>query len=120
MNQDLALRQSGGASRNGQKMEMEGEQAGKRTKKNGSEKARRGSERHHLERISRLFKAPQQLWSKKDVLSLGESMFLIDGRNLLLTKFVPAVLFRLYGAEAFPRDFIEVRPISSGTVVNKS
>jgi len=103
---------------NGQKMEMEGagDQTGRRAKKNESEKARRVSERHHLERISRFFKAPRQLWSKRDLLSLGESIFLIDGRNLLLTKFVPAVLFCLYGPDAFPRDFIEVRPIPSGAV----
>lgn len=116
VNPNPALRQSGGVSRNGQKMEMEGDQAGKRAKKNESEKARRVSERDHLERISRLFKAPRQLWSKRDLLSLGESIFLIDGRNLLLTKFVPVVLFRLYGPNAFPRDFLEVRPIPSKAV----
>jgi len=58
---------------------MDEERMGRHTKKNGSEKARRNSERHHLERISRLFKAPRQLWSKKEVLILGEIIFLIDG-----------------------------------------
>ena len=89
-----------------------GPQLMEQVKKNGTEKARRNSERHHLDRISRLFKAPQQRpqWSKKEVLILGESIFLIDGRNRLLTKFAPAVLFLLYGPDLFPRDFVEVRP----------
>lgn len=83
-----------------------------RVKKNGTEKARRDSERHHLDRISRLFKAPQQRpqWSKKEVLILGESILLIDGGNRLLTKFAPAVLFLFYGPDAFPHDFVEARP----------
>jgi len=51
----------------------------KKVKKNRSEKERRDGERHHMKRISRLFKAPQQPWSKKDVLSLGKTIFLIDG-----------------------------------------
>ena len=57
---------------------MAGMQMGKHVKKNGSEKARRDWERYYLERISRLFRAPRHLWSKKDVLSLGEIISLID------------------------------------------
>ena len=58
---------------------MGGEQTEGHPKKNELEKARRDSERHHLDRISRLFKATQHQWSKKDVLGLGESIFFIDG-----------------------------------------
>ena len=81
-------------------------------KKNGSEKARRDLERYNLERISSFFRTPRQQWSKKDVLSFGEQIFLIDGGNRLLTEFVPAVLFLLYGSTPFPRDFIAVLPIA--------
>ena len=83
-------------------------------KKSAAEKGRRDRERHHLERISRLFKAPEQHWAKKDVLGLGKIIFLIDGRGQSLTKFVPAVIFLLYGSEAFPPSCVEVRSIQLG------
>ena len=81
MNQRPALRQSANTSKPGQRMDVKGKE--RQVKKNKSEKARRDCERHYLDRISRLFKAPQQQpqWAKKDVLSLGETIFLIDGRN---------------------------------------
>ena len=79
MNQQPALRKAPGTSKLGQR--TGGGRTEKVAKKNESEKVRRDGERHHLERISRLFKAPQQAWSKKDVLSLGKLIFLIDGRD---------------------------------------
>ena len=81
-------------------------------KKSWSEKARRDLEWGHIERISGLFRMVRQQWSKKDVLSLGEQIFLIDGGIRSLTEFVPAVLFLLYGSTPFPDDFIVVRPIA--------
>lgn len=49
------------------------------------EKARRDDERRHLARISRLFRAPQGWpWSRKDIFSLGEIPFRIDGQNCYL------------------------------------
>lgn len=112
INQRPALRGSVGKSKIGQK--MGGKRMGRRTKKNETEKGRRDSERYHLGRISRLFKRAEQQWSRMEVLGLGESIFLIDGRNWLLTKFVPAVLSLLYGPEAFPGDFVKVRPTAPG------
>lgn len=85
-------------------------QTEKLVKRNQSEKARRGTERSHIERISRLFRAPGRIWSKKDALGLGEMIFLVDECDWLLTKCVPAVLFLLYGHAAFPRGVVEVLP----------
>ena len=49
-------------------------------KKGEMEKAKRDEERDQLERMSCLFRTkPQQVWSRKGVLSLGEKNFLIDG-----------------------------------------
>ena len=107
VNQQPTLRQSAGSSKPGRETGREKKE--KSVKKNGKEKGRRDTERHHLERISRLFRATGQRWSKKDVLSLGKKNFLIDGCEQTLTKSVPAALFLLYGSEAFPRDFVEVR-----------
>ena len=112
VNQQPALRRPPGTSQPGRV--MCGERMGKYARKNGTEKERRDWERHHLERISRLFKATRQLWSKKEVLSLGKIIFLIDGHNRLLTKFSPAVLFLLYGPAAFPPDFLEAHLTTSG------
>ena len=103
VNQGSGLRRSAGASRRRTGDEQN-------TKKNGTEKARRDLERHHLERVSCLFRVSREQWSKKDVLSLGEMIFLIDGCDWLLTRFVPVVLFLLYGPKAFPSTFIEVHP----------
>ena len=109
MNGDAALRHSQNSAKSGLET---GE--GKPNKKNMSEKARRDLERYHLERISALFRVYRQPWAKKEVLSFGEAIFLIDGGNRLLTEFIPAVLFLVYGSEPFPRDFIAVRPIAPG------
>ena len=76
VNPGLALRQTTNASKPGRKTSER--QKEKQVEKNGSEKGRRDRERYHIERIGRLFRAPQQLWSKKDVLSLGKINFLID------------------------------------------
>lgn len=96
------------------KGEAEEGKSEKRAKKSKAERAKRDEERVHLERMCSLFKAPRKGWTKREVLSLGEKIFLIDGRDESLTNFVPVVLFRLYGPDAFPRDFIKVRPTTSG------
>lgn len=95
---------------------MDGGQVGKQIKKNGFEKGRRDRERHHLERISRLFRAPQQDWTKKDLLSLGKIIFPNGQATGYLRKFVLAVTFLLYGSGAFSHSFVEVRPHCVGTV----
>ena len=69
---------------------------------------RRDKERLHCERMSRLFK-PRRPWQKKEILGLGEAIFLIDGRGWLLTKLVSAVLFLIYGPGIFPEGFVKVR-----------
>jgi hypothetical protein len=80
VNQQPALRQPAGVTGLGQN--TGGEEMRKRVRKNGLEKARRDCERDNLERISRLFKIPQyREWTKKDLLSFCETIFLIDGRN---------------------------------------
>ena len=53
---------------------------GKHTRRVEAERERRDGERQHLERISRLFK-PRRPWQRKEVLGLGEIIFLIDGRD---------------------------------------
>ena len=108
MNYGPALRYAQGTTKPGL-----GERTERLIKKNWSEKSRRDLERNHLERISCLFRTPGQ-WTKKDILSFSEQIFLIDGGNRLLTESVPAVLFLLYGSMPFPRDFIMVRPIAQG------
>ena len=80
-----------------------------RANKRESEMVRRGAERHELERMCSLFKAPRNGWTRKEALSLGEINFLIDGIDEPFTNFVPVVLFRLYGPEAFPPGFVVVR-----------
>jgi hypothetical protein len=80
VNQQPVLRQPAGVTTLGH--EGAGEEMRKRVRKNGLEKARRDCERDYLERISRLFKIPQyRKWTRKDLLSFGETIFLIDGRN---------------------------------------
>ena len=81
VNQQPVLCQSTSTSKPGQR--MGGLQMEKHAKKNGTGKARRDWERHRLERIGRLSKALQQQWAKKEVLGLGGTIFLIDGRNSL-------------------------------------
>ena len=85
-----------------------------RAKKSEAEILRRGGERQHLERMCSLFKAPEKGWTKKQALSLGEIIFLIDGCDGSLTDFVPVTLFGLYGPEAFPLGFVKVRSTTSG------
>ena len=80
-----------------------------RANKRESEMVRRGAERHELERMCSLFKAPRNGWTRKEALSLGEINFLIDGIDEPFTNFDPVVLFRLYGPEAFPPGFVVVR-----------
>ena len=81
----------------------------KQAKRSRAEKARRDNERHHLERISRLFRT-SGTWSKKDVLSLGEIIPRVVECGWLLTKDVIAVLFLLYGPTIFPPGLLEARP----------
>jgi len=83
-------------------------------KKTKSEAVRRDAERYHLERMCLLFRAPAKGWTRREVLSFGKITFLIDGRDGLLTNIIPAVLFRIYGAEAFQPGFVEVRPTAPG------
>ena len=83
-------------------------------KKSESEAVRRDAERYQLERMCLLFRSPAKGWTRKEVLSLGKITFLIDGRDELLTNFIPVVLFRLYGSEAFQPGFIQVRPTVTG------
>jgi len=85
-----------------------------RAKKSKLEALRRDTERFHLERVCLLFSAPQNGWTKKEALSLGELIFLIDGCDQSLTDFVPAVLFLFYGPSVFPPGFIQVRPTAPG------
>jgi hypothetical protein len=76
VNQQPSLRQSTDTSK--PKQRSGGERMEKQIKKSESEKVRRDEERLQLARISRLFRAPRGLWSKKDVLSLGKTKFLIN------------------------------------------
>jgi len=85
-----------------------------RANKSKSEAARRDAERCQLERMCLLFKAPTNGWTRREVLSLGKIIFLIDGRDESLTNFIPVLLFRLYGSEAFQPGLIEVRPTAPG------
>jgi len=85
-----------------------------RAKKSKSEALRRNAEQFHLERVCLLFSAPQNGWTKKEALSLGELIFLIDGWDQSLTDLVPAVLLLFYGPSVFPPGFIQVRPTAPG------
>jgi len=91
-----------------------GEKSKGRAKKSKSEMKRRDAERHQLERMCSLFKAPKRGWTRKEALSLGEINFLIDGSDGSLTDLVPGILLRLYGPEAFPPGFVVVRPAAPG------
>ena len=116
VNQEPALRRTAVAPEPRQRTGELGEglaEKGKsegRARKSKTERARRDVERHHMERICSLFRAHGKGWMKKEVLSLGEIIFLIDGCDESLTNFVPVVLFRLYGPGVFPPNFVEVRP----------
>ena len=57
----------------------DGEQNQKKVKRSQTEKERRAHERHSLGRVSRLFRAPTNMWSKREVLCLGEISFHVDG-----------------------------------------
>ena len=85
---------------------------GKR-KRSESEKARRISGRYHVQRMSLLFRS-EKTWSKKDLFGFGEIICCIDGWDRLLTEFIPAVLFLLYGPTAFPKGFVQVRDTPTG------
>ena len=85
-----------------------------RDKKRKSEAVRRDAERCQLERMCLLFRAPRNGWTRKEVLSLGKITFLTDGRDESLTSLIPAVLFRIYGSEAFQPGLIEVHPTAPG------
>ena len=74
------------------------------------EKARRGDERRHVARISRLFRASNEMtWSRKDIFSLGELLFRIDRWDGCSPNPFTAALFLLYGPTAFPPGFVKVR-----------
>jgi len=90
------------------------EQTEDRVKKNLREKSKRGGERFHLERISRLFKAvgPGQTWTRVDVLSFGKIVSHVDEGGGLLTKLIPAVAFLLFGSSPFSPGFIKPSPVT--------
>ncbi|KAF9783243.1 hypothetical protein BJ322DRAFT_1110126 [Thelephora terrestris] len=75
VNPQSALRQINGVPGVGKKAEKE------QTKRSRAEQKRREKEKHHLERVSRLFREPAKPWSKKDVLSLA-ALFLLYGVEL--------------------------------------
>ena len=80
VNQRPTLRPALGGPRPGKK--VPGEEEGWRVRRGEAEKARRDRQRDQFERISRLFRAgPGRVRDKKDVLGLGETVFLIDGRD---------------------------------------
>ena len=72
MNQHPALRQPTNNPRAGRGVRLE--QTEGRVKKNDRERSRRDREKHHLERMSYLFKAqpPRGTWARADILSFGE------------------------------------------------
>lgn len=72
VNPQPMLRQSPSAPGAGTK--TSGKQSERLAKRSKIEKERRDWERRQLERMTRLFKVPSKLkvWSRKDVLSLGE------------------------------------------------
>lgn len=107
MDQQLGLRQQASVPEAGKKKVKE--QTDRQVKRSQAEQRRRENERHHLERISRLFKAPKP-WLKREVLSLGEMIFHVFWGDRSLTKRIPAVVFLLYGSAPFPQDFVDVRP----------
>ena len=75
VNQYPALRHATFTPKTGKGAHLE--QAEGRVKKNAQEKAKRDGERHHLERVSRLFKVadPRQTWTRVEVLSFGKTVF---------------------------------------------
>ena len=75
VNQYPALRPSTTTPKTGKGARLE--QTESRVKKNAQEKGKRDSERHHLERVSRLFKVadPRQTWTRTQVLSFGEMFY---------------------------------------------
>ena len=87
-------------------------QEGVRVHKNHHEKLKREEERLHLERMSYLFKvaAPEKVWTRASVLSLGKVIFPIGGLKQSLTRSAPAVVFLLWGPDAFTPGFVRVSP----------
>ena len=112
VNPQSALRRATNVPEAGKK--VNGLQSEKRKKRSGLEKERRDNGRFQVERISRLFRASGHNWAKKDVLSFGELIFRVHGRDWSLTRCVTAAVFLLYGPAAFPRDFIWVRHTTMG------
>jgi len=84
------------------------EQTEGRVKKNRREKMKRGCERHHLERISRLFKvaSTEQTWTRVDVLIFGMVVYPPIG----LTDYSPNSLQLLRSSSTVQLSF---RPASS-------
>ena len=113
--QKAGSEQTEGRARKGKSVERTGKiKSETQVKKSQSEAVRREAERCHLERMCLLFKAPAKGWTRKEVLSLGKITFFIDGYDELLTTFIPVVLFRLYGSEAFQPGFVQVRTTATG------
>ena len=81
-----------------------------RVKKNRREKTKRSCERHHLERISRLFKvaSSEQTWTRVDVLIFGMVVYLSVGS----TDYSPNSLQLLRSSSTVQVPF---RPVSSGS-----
>jgi hypothetical protein len=109
VNQQLALRQQAGGSRG-----VKGGRTKELRRKSEAEKERRGDERDPIERISRLFRAPPKLWTKKEALCLGKTIPHVGGWNWLLTKFFSSILFYLYGPTIFPPGIVQVRDTAAG------
>jgi hypothetical protein len=86
VNQQPALREPSGGPEARRGAVDESNLTEEKRKRNESEKERRGDGRHHVERISRLFRESSKPWSRREVLSLGETIFRVDGWNWLLTK----------------------------------
>ena len=86
------------------------EQTDDRAKKRQRERVRREGIRSHLERISCLFKVQnsRQTWTRTEVLSFGETISLVGELEQLLTGFVSALLFLLWGQKAFSPGFVRV------------
>src|ERR1700735_491031 len=85
VNEQLGLRQRSGDPEAWRK---DGEQTEELVKKCETEKVRRGHVLTPLQRISYLFKAPPKLWTKKEVMCLGKTIFHVCEWNWLLTNFI--------------------------------
>ena len=78
VNEQPALRRANDAG--GAWRVLKEDQTEKQRGRSEYEKVRRGGWRRHVERISRLFRASgESRWTRRDVLSLGETLFRING-----------------------------------------